>query len=80
MNREDWVDLINSKPTPILFLWEYCKHRGKKDKKMFESLCEIIAITNIDITKLVSYAYSYICTEFKLIELKDKNGYLLKVY
>lgn len=83
MNRDEFVDLVNSGASSGLLVKVYCLENGKSEEQvdlLFRILAELDVVTRSTIfTKLFKYAQNYYNTKFNIITLIDKDNTIIKI-
>lgn len=82
MNREEWVQFFKCNPSPKDIIFTYCEYKGKS-RELTEALYTLARyglIRGVSAEALAQEAYDDIAVEFKIMELSDKEGNIIKIY
>lgn len=84
MTKDDWLHILNTEKDRFKVVLAYCLYKGKPEQETMNMLqfvsLGILSSYGITISSLTEEAVRSICMEFDFIELRNKEGILIKFY
>lgn len=84
MTKDDWLHILNTERDRFKVVLAYCLYKGKSEQETMHMLqlvsLGILSSYGITIGLLAYEVINNICIEFDFIELRNKEGRLIKFY